>query len=86
MIDKVNTFYTLIFVVLFIIFFIISAYFNYKMIPLRKKRYEHRNSRLKYVVKILMNKQEIMQSAKIDKETDEIYRYSEKLAQLNKDM
>ncbi len=86
MIAKVDVFYTFVFVFLFVIFFIISAFFNSRMIPLRKKRYEYRNSRLKYVVKILMNKQEIMQSAKIDKENEEIYNYSKKLSQLNKDM
>jgi hypothetical protein len=56
------------------------------MIPLRKLRYEYRNIRLKHIVKILMNKNEIMQSSKINIETDNIYNYSYKLSKVNKDM
>ena len=86
MIVKVDFIYSIIFLWLFILFLIISIHFNSKMIPLRKLRYEYRNIRLKHIVKILMNKNEIMQSSKINIETDNIYNYSYKLSKVNKDM
>lgn len=86
MIIKVDLIYSFAFLFLLILFFITSVYFNYKLRPFRKKRYEFRNIRLKSVVKILMNKQEIMQSDKINKETDKIYDVCVGLSELNKDM
>ncbi len=86
MILKVDFIYSFIFLLLLILFFIISIYFNSRMIPWRKMRYEYRNSRLKSIVKILMNKQEIMQSDKIDKETNNIYEICNNLSEINKKM
>ena len=86
MIVKVDFIYSIIFLWLFILFLIVSVYFNSKLIPFRKMRYKYRNSRLKNIVKVLMNKQEIMQSSKIDKETDNIYKYCYLLEKTNKDM
>ena len=86
MILKVNYIYSFLFFVLFVIFMIFSIYFNKKLVPYRKQRYEYRNMLLKYLVKVLMNKQEIMQSWKIDKELKNMYLYSEKLSKINKDM
>jgi len=65
---------------------IFSIYFNYRLIIFRKIRYENRNLRLKNVVKVLMNKQEIMQSNKIENETNLILKYSERLRLNNRAM
>ncbi len=86
MITKVDVLYGLLFIVLFIIFMIFSIYFNYRLIIFRKIRYENRNLRLKNVVKVLMNKQEIMQSNKIENETNLILKYSERLRLNNRAM
>ena len=57
-----------------------------KLIPMRRIRYELRNIRLKYVVKILMSKNEILQSDKMDKEIKTIYENAYGLEKINKDM
>ena len=86
MIFKVDYWYSVIFLWLAILFLVISSFFNSKLIPYRKQRYEYRNSRLKDIVKVLMNKQEIMQSNKIDNETKIILNYSKKLREVNRNM
>lgn len=68
MLLRVNYYFTIIFIFLYIFFHIIWIYINYKILFYRRKRIEYSNLHTKQLVKILMSKFEILQSNKIDKE------------------
>jgi len=72
MVSKVNIYYSLIFIVLFYIFFLIISYFNKKMIPYRGKRNENIINISRSIIKILMTKNEILQTNKILEENKRI--------------
>ncbi len=76
MIWRIHPLYALLFVLLFSVFFLISVIFNRKMIPLRIKRNENIINISRIEAKVLMSKNEILQSNSISVEinkTQEIY-------------
>ena len=76
MIWRIHPLYALLFVILFSMFFSISVIFNKKMIPLRIKRNENIINISRIEAKVLMSKNEILQSNSISVEinkTQEIY-------------
>jgi len=86
MVTKVDIWYWLIFIFLFILFWFISNYINRKMWLYRKKRNENINIVYKNFAKIIMSKMEILQTNKINSEIqkiDNLYNIDEKI---NKDM
>jgi hypothetical protein len=75
-----------VFIILIILFTKLSTYFNDKLKPYRIDRNENTNHISKYVVKILMNKTEILQTNKTDKELEYINTLYGKDINLNQKM
>lgn len=86
MISKVSTYYWIIFIVLSIIFLFISVYFSNLLQIYRKARNDNINLVSKETTKVLMNKTEILQSNKIDKENQNISNLYKIDSRINKDM
>lgn len=86
MISRIETMYGLYFIVLLVLFFLIALFFNTKLRPFRSKRYEYRNIRVKQYVKVLMNKMEILHTNKIRYEAEQIYKNTEKISGISRDM
>ncbi len=86
MLSIANMAYGIIFVILYIVFHILASYFNKKAIVFRKKRIAVSEKYTKDFVKVLMSKNEILQSEKIDKEIKNLDKYGEEEIFYNKKM
>ena len=73
MIWRIHPMYAFLFVILFSIFFLISVIFNKKMIPMRIKRNENIINISRIEAKVLMSKNEILQSNSISVEIKKTY-------------
>ena len=60
MIGRVDAFYSLVFIMLLIVFVLVGNYFNTKMWVLRKERYKIRADLARDLIKIIMSKIEIL--------------------------
>jgi len=86
MIARVELIYALYFVILLMCFFCIAIVVNNKLAIYRSERYEYRNIRMKQFVKVLMSKMEILQTGKIDIEMSAIYKNTDHISRVSKDM
>lgn len=86
MINKVDSTYSLIFILLFWLFFMISIHFNNKMKKYRVRRNENQINVSKNIVKVLMNKNEILQTDKIKSESNLLGKLYQNDTKINKDM
>ncbi|MDD3646626.1 MAG: ABC transporter ATP-binding protein [Candidatus Gracilibacteria bacterium] len=86
MVSRVEWYYGLLFIFLVIIFFYTSKKANAKLSIFRKERYELRNTRLRYLVKILMSKMEVLQTGRINSEMIGIYENAEGISYISKEM
>lgn len=86
MVSRVEWYYGLMFIFLVIIFFYISKKANNRLHIFRKIRYELRNTRLRYLVKILMSKMEVLQTWRIKSEMVGIYDNAEGISYISKEM
>ena len=86
MIGRVDFTYSIVFIGLLFVFFLVIIWANAQLFPFRWRRYEYRNIRLKQFVKVLMNKTEILQTGKIDSEIEDIYRNTKDVSQISIDM
>lgn len=86
MVSRVEWYYWLLFIFLVIIFFYTSKKANAKLSIFRKERYELRNTRLRYLVKILMSKMEVLQTGRINSEMIWIYENAEGISYISKEM
>lgn len=78
MLMKHDVLYLFIFIVIYIFFYVISYFLNLGALSHRRKRRDYSNNLTKNLVKILMNKQEIFQSGKIQHEVDILNDYDDK--------
>lgn len=86
MISKNNLNMLFIFIWLYILLYVISYYLNLWALKYRRLRRDYWNTHTKNVVKIIMNKNEIMQSQKINHEINILDEYKEKEIFYNKKM
>ena len=86
MLLKASILYTVIFIVLYVLFHLLAAVFNKKLLKLRKKRVEIKALYTKQFVKILMSKFEILQSDKIWKEVSKLDMKQEEIRKINMKM
>lgn len=86
MIARVEVMYALYFAILLVCFFLFAVWVNNKLFSFRGRRYEYRNIRMKQFVKVLMSKMEILQTWKIDIEMDAIYKNTDNISMVSKDM
>mgnify|MGYP004000456759 CR=1 FL=1 len=86
MVSRVEYYYWFLFIILVIIFFYLSKKANDRLNIFRKIRYELRNDRLKYLVKVLMNKMEILQTDRIENEMKSIFINAGKISEVSKQM
>ena len=63
--QKIDFIYTGIFLLIFLISFLVSRYFNNKLFPYRRERQLNRIEISRHMVKVLMSKQEILQNNSI---------------------
>lgn len=86
MLLNANSWYVVIFIALFLCMIIISTYFNNLCLKYRKLRNESKNLFTKQLVKILMSKNEIFQSNKVETETKILDGYLQDNTRYNKQM
>lgn len=86
MLSQVGYFYVLIFLFILLFVYIISFYFNNLCLKYRRLRNEAKNLHTKQLVKILMSKNEIFQSNKVNKEIKILDKYMDDNIYYNKMM
>ncbi len=86
MIWKVEITYSVLFVILLILFIWIWNYSNNKLAIFRKQRYIWRSDVMKHLVMVLMSKIEILSAGRIQQELSKLNDVSEKLSDINKRM
>ena len=86
MIGRSNPGYAIIFLILFVLFFVLSNYFNNKMFVYRRIRHENKINISRVVVKILMSKNELLQNNSLYAENENIKEFYKKDVRINKDM
>ncbi len=86
MLLNANSLYLLIFILILIWFYIISHKINYFCIKYRIQRWDTKNLYTKQIVKIIMSKNEIFQSSKINNEINILDEYINKMIHFNKKM
>lgn len=84
MLLKSNEFFLLIFLIIYIIIYTWAYYLNLHALKIRRKRRDAWNMHTKNLVKLIMNKQEILQSDKIDHEINILDSYKNKEIYYNK--
>lgn len=83
---KHGVWFTLWFFILLFVSVIVLFYVNKFQFRLRKKRSELRNDRLRVITKILMSKNEILQSNKLENDLEKIKNYCQGMSKVNRDM
>ena len=78
--------FLILFIFLYIFFYISSIYLNKKVVFYRRQRRDYENMNTKNLVKVLMNKQEIMQTQKISYEIKILNELNDKEIFYNKKM
>jgi len=86
MVIKIELFYWFVFLLLIIIFSILSIYFNSKLKPYRITRNDNTNLISAHFTKILMNKTEILQTSNLERELNILNKYYKKDISLNQQM
>ncbi len=86
MIGRIHPGYAIIFVILFILFFVLSRYFNKEMFIYRRIRHENKINISRIVIKILMSKNELLQNNSLPTENKNIQELYKKDVRINKDM
>lgn len=86
MLFQANSFYVFIFLILYLLFFAVTNFFNNRVIELRKERSQNKILYTKNFVKILMSKYEILQSNKIQNEIEKIDSLQKKAIKINQNM
>jgi hypothetical protein len=81
-----NFYYVFIFIFALLISYFISYYFNNICLDLRRGRNESKNLHIKQLVKILMSKNEIFQSNKVNNEINILDKYMKECLSYNKKM
>lgn len=86
LLSQYNSVY-IIYFILFLLFFLwISVLLNNHLFQYRNERYELRNSRLGMITKILMSKNEVLQTNRFDSEMQKLFNISYGLVGINKKM
>jgi hypothetical protein len=86
MIGSFSTIFAVIFILLYMLFHIVSIVLNTRILRYRRKRIEYANMHTKNLVKILMSKFEILQSNKLKQETIILHKYQDKEIEYNNKM
>jgi hypothetical protein len=86
MLFNANSIYLLIFILILIWFYIIANKINYFCLKYRTQRWDIKNLYTKQIVKIIMSKNEIFQSSKINNEINILDEYINKMIHFNKKM
>lgn len=86
MLYKSNDIFLIGFIGVYLLFYIVSYYLNMWAIKYRRKRRDNANYHTKNLVKVIMNKQEILQSDKISHELEILDGYKNKEIFYNKKM
>lgn len=86
MVGKIHPLYPFLFIGLFLWFFYISRFFNTKMVPYRFERNDNAINISKHVVKVIMSKNEVLQSDKIQIENEKIDRLYDRDISINQYM
>jgi hypothetical protein len=86
MLSKVDNIYILFFIVILVIMFFVVNYLNNICIKYRNLRNESKNLYTKQLVKILMSKNEVFQSNKVDNEISILDHYMIENIYYNKKM
>jgi len=79
-------YYTIGFLSLLVLSVSILVVVNNYQFRYRRRRSEIRNNRLRLITKILMSKNEILQTDRISSEIEKIENYSKEMSQINLDM
>jgi ABC-type multidrug transport system fused ATPase/permease subunit len=86
MLAKNNMYFLFTFILLYVLFYFWAHFINKGAIKYRKQRNDVRNEHTKDSVKIIMNKQEILQTKKINTEIKRLYNYKQKEIEINKNV
>lgn len=84
MLQRSNDLFLVIFLIIYLIIYTGAYYLNLNALKIRRKRRDAWNMHTKNLVKLLMNKQEILQSDKIDHEINILDSYKDKEIYYNK--
>lgn len=84
--QKIDFIYTGIFLLIFLISFLVSRYFNNKLFPYRRERQLNRIEISRHMVKVLMSKQEILQNNSIWSYNEDITDLYKRDVKINQDM